>query len=475
MTANPDTPSPDAPSPGTQRDADGWGQRATLMARRGDWFNAAQAFERVITLTPRDPRGWEGLARARFAQQDLESSRRLADEMQIRFPHRAFPHLLAGHLHKAYAQTAAAAAAYHEALQREPHNGEALFGLIELQVPGVDEAIAQQALQVAQDSHAAAADRINAGFAAGRILDGAGLYEAAFQQFRRANDRARNDLVRQEIVYSPEHRERAIARRIDTFAASTFRTSLPPLAIDLTPVFVVGMPRSGTTLIEQILASHPDVEAAGELTIAHECENRFLAAREKAGLSGPVNPADTGEVSLLEDAREQYIDGLFERNLDAPYIVDKMPANFELAGFLRLLFPDAPILHSVRDARATGFSLYSANFGGHEPYYHDLEHLAHYYHQYQRIMSHWQGVMPGPLIDVIYEELVTRPEERIPALLAQIGLSPHDDCLAFHRTKRPVLTASHAQVRQPVYRSAVDHWRHYQAWLGPVSRLQGSD
>lgn len=448
-----------------------WGRLATKQARRGDWFNAGRAFERVIELIPGDQRGWEGLARARFALQDLEATRRLATDMQSRFPDSAFPYLLAGHLHKAHGETAAAIGAYRDALQREPANGEALFGLVELQVPTPDDPVARQAREVAEDNGAPVADRINAGFAAGRILDRAGRYEAAFGQFRQANDLAREDLSRQNIVYEPEQREQEIGRRITRYPASSFETKLPPLPIDLTPIFVLGMPRSGTTLIEQILASHPQVEAAGELTTAHECENRFLAARESAGRSGPVDPADPGDASLLEDAREQYIDALFERDLDGPWIVDKMPANFELIGFLRLLFPAAPILHSIRDPRATGFSLYSANFGGHDPYYHNLDHLAHYYQQYQRIMTHWQSALPGPLIDVRYEALVTHPEEQIPALVEAAGLPPHDDCLAFHRTKRPVLTASHTQVRQPVYRSAIDHWKHYKPWLGPLLTL----
>lgn len=457
-----------------QRQADAWGRQATLMARRGDWFAAAPAFQRVIDLRPADPRGWEGLARARLALQDLDATRGLAADMQTRFPDRAFPWLLAGHLHKAHGEAAVAMDAYRKALQREPGHGEALFGLVELQVPAPDEPLAQQVMKVAEDDGVAIADRINAGFGAGRILDRAGQYEDAFRLFRRANELAREDLARQDISYQPEQREQEIQRRIALYPASTVTTTLPPLPIDLTPIFVIGMPRSGTTLIEQILASHPDIEAAGELTAAHECEDRFLSARQQAGRSGPVDVSDRQDSAFLEDAREQYIEALFERGLDGPWIVDKMPANFELAGFLRLLFPDAPILHSIRDPRATGFSLYSANFGGHDPYYHDLGHLAHYYRQYQRIMTHWQSVLTKGVINVSYELLVADPARQIPELLAVMGLPPHHDCLEFHRTQRPVLTASHAQVRQPVYRSAVDHWRHYQPWLEPLVTLQSS-
>ncbi|MEX1198767.1 MAG: sulfotransferase [Pseudohongiellaceae bacterium] len=457
-------------------DVDALGAQATRMAHRGDWSGAAHAFTQLTRLAaPDDRRGWEGLARARFALQDLTEAQRLAEDMQRRFPGWAYPHLLAGHLHKALGETEAALGEYKEALRCQPDNGEALFGLVELRVPDPDDATAQQTLQVADDESASIADRINASFAAGRILDRAGQFEQAFAQFRQGNDLTREERERQGIIYRPGQREEEIRRRIARYPASSFHTRLSPLPIDLTPIFVVGMPRSGTTLIEQILASHPEVEAAGELITAHECENRFLSAREKAGRTGPVNPADPGDASLLEDAREQYVDALFEHDLDGPFVVDKMPANFELTGFLRLLFPEAPILHSARDPRATSFSLFSANFGGHDPYYNDLEHLAHYYQQYRRIMSHWRTVVPDPLTDVTYEDLVGNPEKEIPSLLRAAGLEPHENCLDFHRTERPVLTASHAQVRRPVYRSAVDHWRHYETWLGPILRLRDSE
>ena len=450
-------------------DIEATGRHATRLARRGDWSGAVHAFEQLTRQTPEDRRGWEGLARARLALQDLAEASRLADDMQVRFPDWAYPCLLAAHLHKAHGDSNAAVRQYREALRRQPGNGEALFGLVELHVPDTEEPLARQALQIAANDSAAVADQVNAGFAAGRILDRAGQFEQAFAQFRHANELALEDQSRQGIVYRPTEREAQITQRIALYTASAFNSRLPGLPIDLTPIFVVGMPRSGTTLIEQILASHPEVQAAGELTTAHECENRFLSARKKAGLSGPVDPSDSREASLLEDAREQYIDALFEHDLDGPFVVDKMPANFELVGFLRLLFPDSPILHSVRDPRATCWSLYCANFGGHDPYYHKLEHLAHYYEQYRRIMNHWQCILPAPPLDVRYEELVAEPEQRIPALLRAAGLEPHENCLDFHRTERPVLTASHAQVRQPVYRSAVDHWRHYEAWLDPLT------
>ncbi|HZW59418.1 MAG TPA: sulfotransferase, partial [Woeseiaceae bacterium] len=173
----------------------------------------------------------------------------------------------------------------------------------------------------------------------------------------------------------------------------------------------------------------------------------------------------------LEDARERYVEALFARGLSGPCVVDKLPANFEIAGFLRLLFPNAPIVHAVRDLRATGFSLFNANFGAHEPWKYDLDDLAHYLREYRRLMSHWRAVLPGPFIEVAYEELVADPGQRIPALLTAVGLECEPACLEFHRQSRPIMTASHAQVQRPAYTDAIGHWRHYADWLGAVAQL----
>lgn len=457
---------------GTHRaEAQRWGHMGSLQAQRGDWAAAAEAFERARSCAPDELAAYRGLAHARFALQDLDSIRRLADELDERFPTAAFTHLLRGHLHKVFGETVAAGEAYQRALEREPTLGEALFGMIDLAVPPPDDVLAEQAARVAGRSDLPAADRINAGFASARIMDNAGDYPRAFRYLQQANTLARDELARQGTRYQPEQMERRIDSHLQTYSADSFAATLDPLSIDLLPIFVIGLPRSGTTLLEQVLACHPDVEAAGELTTAHQCEARFRAQREQAGRRGPADASNTVDRRLLEDARERYIDALFARGLEGPRVVDKMPANFEIAGFLRLMFPDAPIIHSRRDLRATAFSLYSANFAGHEPYYHTLEHLAHYCALYQRLMRHWQAVLPGPFIDVAYEELVSDPDQQIPKLLERVGLTPHSGCLDFHRHRRPVLTASHSQVRQPMHTGAINRWRHYRRWLEPLNTL----
>lgn len=442
----------------------------SLYARRGDWEHAAVALEEAIRQQPDELQAWQGLVQARFALQDLEAVGQQLDEIHQRFPDAAFTHLTTGHLKKAFGDIEAARQAYRQALELTPTLGEALYGIVDLGPP-VDDDMVRLAAELADRNDLPAADRINAGFARARILDSEGDYGEAFRHFEQANTIAVEDLGRQGVAYQPEQVEARVARMIDMYPPESFEQTLAPLPIDLTPIFILGMPRSGTTLFEQILASHPDVAAGGELIFAHQCERRFREARQAEGRSGPVDAANNNDKALLEAARERYMEAVLERDLDAPWVVDKMPANFEIAGFLRLLFPDAPIVHTVRDARATCFSLFTANFSAHEPYYHRREDLAHYYRQYRRLMAHWRSVIPAPFLEMAYEDLARSPDEQIPALLRQVGLSAHPDCLRFYAHERPILTASHAQARRPMYVDAIDRWRHYESWLGPVAEL----
>jgi tetratricopeptide (TPR) repeat protein len=448
-----------------------WARLGTVRAWLGDQTGALTAYERAAGIAPEDAEALQGIARTQFALHDLEAAQRSAQELERRFPDAAFTHLFAGHVQKALGDVPAAACSYACALASDPLSGEALYNLVDIEAPQLGSDIAARAALVSARNDIPAADRINASFAHARILDAAGRHAEAFSAFQRANDTARIELAGWGVEYVPARVDERVTRVISEYDEASFGSSLHPLPIDLQPVFIVGLPRSGTTLVEQILASHSEVQAAGEILFARECEHTFRQRREAAGRTGPVDPADPIDAESLEAAREQYIERLFERGLDGRWIVDKLPANFEIAGFLRLLFPHAPIVHTIRDPRANCFSLYCANFAAHEAWYHDLGNLAHYHQQYRRLMAHWHKVISPPLIDVAYEHLVRDPRSQIPMLLSAIGLPFEPACLEFYRHQRPILTASHSQVRRPAYTSAVDHWRNYRAWLGPLLDL----
>ena len=241
------------------------------------------------------------------------------------------------------------------------------------------------------------------------------------------------------------------------------------------PVFIVGMPRSGTTLVEQVLASHPQVHGAGELELFGRAAARVC---EPPGATVPypeMLATITGEQLHAIGARYlETVRALGSRAAAAERVTDKLPANFRLVGLIHLALPNARIIHVRRDPVDTCFSCFSHWFAGEQAFTYDLAELGRYYRAYAALMEHWWTVLPpGVMIDVQYEELVADFEPQARRMLAHCGLAWDDACLAFHPTQRAVRTASAAQVRQPLYRTAVGRWKPYQAMLGPLLEALG--
>jgi hypothetical protein len=224
------------------------------------------------------------------------------------------------------------------------------------------------------------------------------------------------------------------------------------------------MPRSGTTLIEQILASHSSVFGAGEL----EAFSRVVAELTEAPDAAAPFPqlAQSLSAEQLRQVGERYLDQLAELAPGAEKVVDKMPSNFALVGFIHLALPNACIVHARRDAIDTCLSCFSLLFAEDQPYAYDLGELGRYYRGYARLMEHWRRVLPpGAMIDIQYETLVGDFENQARRLLAHCGLEWQESCLAFHKTRRSVRTASVAQVRKPLYADSIGRWRPYAAHL----------
>jgi hypothetical protein len=243
------------------------------------------------------------------------------------------------------------------------------------------------------------------------------------------------------------------------------------------PIFVIGMPRSGTTLVEQILASHPVVHGAGELQTFNDV---VLEVRGPNGqpLSYPefVPALDAAALKSIGRRYVTLVRGQAgTRGESRERITDKMPSNYYFAGLIRLALPNARIIHTVRDPVDTCVSCFSKLFSAEQNHTYDLAELGRYYRQYAKLMAHWRGVLPeGGMLDVRYEDVVADLEGQARRIIAYCGLPWDDRCLSFHATDRPVRTASATQVRQPIYTSAVGRWKAYEAYLGPLlNELQG--
>lgn len=238
------------------------------------------------------------------------------------------------------------------------------------------------------------------------------------------------------------------------------------------PLFVLGMPRSGSTLVEQILASHPKVFGAGELTDFQDAAAGF-GDTGSVPVSAPEAVASfTGD--RLRQLGASYVDRVRALAPAAERIVDKMPANFRLAGLIHLALPNARIIHTVRDPVDTCLSCFPKLFAGDQPYCYDLGELGRYYRAYEALMAHWRHVLPqGVMLDVQYEAVVDDIEREARRIIAHCGLEWDDACLSFYKTRRVIRTASAAQARQPIYNTSVGRWHPYSSMIGPLLEALG--
>lgn len=451
--------------------AEVWERLASLHAERGRSEEAYRAYLQASRLMPNEGAHWQGLGAAALSTQRFPRAEEARDQLLARFPDLAASHVLAGHIEKALGNEQPACAAYKAALVLDPCSSEAIYNTADLDPPALNDPLTMQLQQRAASKDIDNTESANLNFALARIFEGAELYDTAFVHYEKANQVILRAMDAKGIRYRPADSEMRVARTLATYPSNALRRPLEPLPLGLRLVFIVGMPRSGTSMVEQILTSHPRVAGGGELTIAADCESFHEQRRKECGLHGALNTEDERERSLLVEARERYIDKLFERGLDADFVTDKLPENFGRVGFLRLLFPDAVIVHCRRHPIATCWSLFAANFALHDPYYNSLEHLRHYYRCYERLMSHWRSIPAPPMVEIHYEKVVSNPESEIRRLIAEAGLDWSDRCMAFHENRRPVLTASCAQVRAPIYSTSIDRWRHYESRLGVLKEL----
>jgi len=299
-------------------------------------------------------------------------------------------------------------------------------------------------------------------FALGKCYDDIKDYEKAFPHFL-----AGCKLKRTKLSYAPTDADRQFAALTDIFDQATIdrlRGAGDPSNV---PVFVLGMPRSGTTLTEQIIASHPDVYGAGEL---HDLLK--VAHRNITGTTDPISFPDnlrSLDHSTLTAWGAEYVTGLKQRAPNAQRITDKMPANFFAVGLIHLMLPNAKIIHVNRNPVDTCLSCFTRLFNRKQEHTYDLAELGRYYVSYARLMAHWRNVLPaGAFLDIRYEDIVADQEAQARKLIKYCGLEWNDACLDFHKTKRPIRTASLTQVRQPIYNSSVERWRSYEKFLGPL-------
>ncbi len=295
-------------------------------------------------------------------------------------------------------------------------------------------------------------EEIHLRYALGKYFDDVGEYDRAFESYRQANELSKRLGSGYDRGRLTELVERIMTRCDGAFV----RAERPGACDSQRPVFIIGMPRSGTSLTEQILASHPAVYGAGEVRFW----DRTFAQ---------LGPADASALARLAG---EYLAKLGAQAGESLRVTDKMPANFLYAGLIHAALPRARIIHMQRNPLDTCLSVYFQNFFNVSPYANDLDSLAHYYGEYLRIMAHWRGVLPAAtLLEVPYEALVADTERWTRRMLEFIELPFDARCLEFHQTERVIITASKWQVRQKISTASAGRWRHYEKYLGPLAHL----
>lgn len=354
----------------------------------------------------------------------------------------------------------AAGVALRRALALEPGNPEALRGLAAIDQPADDPADLVRLQAMLASADLPADQRIAAGFAAGERLDRLDRCDEAFQCFKVANALMRAQRLAKGAKFDAEALRAQVDEIIAHCTPAFFARAADWGAASELPVLIVGMPRSGTTLVEQILASHPAVASAGELLDLHATARAMMLANAGHALAD-WDPA------VARRFGERYLARLASTRNDAARVVDKMPDNVFVLGIAAALFPRMRVIFCHRDLRDVCLSCYFQYFVmGHE-FANDLVDCAHYALQVERLMAYWQGTLRLPMLSVRYEAVVADLEAEARRLVGFLGLPWDRACLTFHRTERPVLTASNWQVRQPLYTTAAGRWRRYAQHLGP--------
>ena len=306
--------------------------------------------------------------------------------------------------------------------------------------------------------------RILLAFALGKAFEDLQDYGEAFRYFELGNR-----LRRGTFHYAIESDAELIHNIMRTFnrdAVARLRLAAPP---SRRPIFIVGMVRSGTSLVEKILASHPAVHGAGEIEHAFALGVQLFL---DPALHYQFRPLDTYPASAFETFGKTYLAKLDALGTQAPRITDKLPFNMMMVGLIRAALPNATIIHCVRDARDTCVSIYRQNFAtDNYRFAYDLTTIGQFHNLYRQLMRHWHETYPGAIHDVQYEALVRDPEPEIRKLLAACDLEWDDACLRFHATPGVVTTASFFQVRQPMYTDSVGYWQHYREFLQPLLRV----
>ena len=439
---------------------------AGILYRQNRFPEAVEALDKVLHVEG-DHVGSRNLKAAALGRiGDYDEALELYAELTQRFPDNAKLWMSQGHLLKTVGRQDNSVSAYRQALAIEPTLGEIWWSLANLKTVKFDDADLHAMQAALATPGLSDEDHFHLDFALGKAFDDRQEPERAFGHYAAANSLRRRELDYDSAVIT-NHVDQIINQFTPEFLAG--RMSQGCHASDA--IFILGMPRAGSTLIEQILASHSAVEGTMELP-----DIPAIALREGCG-GGPAGWVDT--FAAMPFGRRAELGAEFiertriQRKSDKPFFIDKLPNNWIYTGLIHLILPNAKIIDARRHPMDCCFSNFRQHFARGQAFSYDLTDMGRYYTDYVRLMAYFDAVLPGRVHRVIHEELVETPETEVQKLLDYLGLPFEDACLKFHENSRAVRTASSEQVRRPLNRDGMDQWRPYEAWLAPLKVALG--
>lgn len=441
---------------------------ARVLLERHKFLRTREELEKLLKLEPGNRQYRTLYATAIVGLGEHERAVELYRELLIDAPQAADVHLSVAHSLKTLGRRQESIDAYHAAAAARPHYGDAYWSLANLKTYRfTDEEIARMRAEEPAPS-TPLVDRYQMCFALGKALEDRGEYEESFRYYEQGNA-----LKRSESHYRSEVIETNTRKQIEVCTRQFFASREGAGARNTDPILIVGLPRSGSTLLEQILASHSRVEGTHELAdiqrIVLDLQGRVpdLANPRYPGVLADLTPEDFLRLG------EKYLRDTRIYRTDKPHFIDKMPNNFRHIGLIHLMLPNARIIDARREPMACCFSNLKQLFASGQEFTYSIEDIARYYRTYLDLMHHWDEVLPGRILRVEHEDVVDDLEGSVRRILDFCGLEFEPACVEFHKTERSIRTASSEQVRQPIFREGLDQWRNYQPWLETLKDALG--
>ena len=439
------------------------------VLRKQQKFEAAHDnVQYLYDSQPNNPLFQSHYALDRMQAGDYEQAFELFDNVLKKIPNDPATLTSKGHALKTYGRQDEAIASYQAAYRAKPDHGDAYYALANLKTYKFSDDEISSMRKIESQTGLSHQNRIFLCFALAKALEDKEDYEGSFEFYERGNS-----LKTLQTRYKPEIMTKELQAQIEICTPDLFNAGKARGHDAPDPIFIVGLPRAGSTLLEQILASHSQVDGTQELpnilSLAHRLRGRGTSTESS------LYPANLHDLSAeqFEEFGRAYIEDTKYHRKGAPFFIDKMPNNFRHIGLISLILPQAKIIDARRHPMACCFSGFKQLFAEGQEFTYGLEEVGTYYRDYVGLMRHWDDVLPEKVLRVHYEDVVTDTEVQVRRLLEFCGLPFEKECLSFYETDRSVRTASSEQVRQPIYTSGLEQWRHFEPWLSPLKNALG--